>query len=106
VRGGCGDDEFDYFRQWVVLQGKDVYEAAMADPVEWALNFAFEGDLQCEELLSAAPNAYRSKAGREMPTSERKRIAKPKGDAWRENELAIRFPALVAHFDSNPAPKS
>jgi hypothetical protein len=63
ARGGCGDDEFDYFRQWVILQGKDVYEAAMADPVEWALNFSFEGDLQCEELLSAAPNAYRSKAG-------------------------------------------
>jgi hypothetical protein len=39
ARGGCGDDEFDYFRQWVILQGKDVYEAAMADPVEWALNF-------------------------------------------------------------------
>jgi hypothetical protein len=36
ARGGCGDDEFD---------------------------FSFEGDLQCEELLSAAPNAYRSKAG-------------------------------------------
>jgi hypothetical protein len=32
--------------------------------------------------------------------------SRPKGDAWRENELAIRFPALAAHFDLKPASKS
>src|SRR5262249_52563610 len=24
ARGGCGDDEFDYFRQWLILQGREV----------------------------------------------------------------------------------
>jgi len=69
ARGGCGDDEFEYFRAWLILQGKDVYEAAVTDPLRWATGPTFEGASQCEELLYAAPNAYLSKVGREMPQS-------------------------------------
>src|SRR5262245_61727713 len=98
ARGGCGDDEFDYFREWLILQGEDIFKAATADPIAWALDFAFESDPQCEGLLSAAPNAYRAEANREMPPGQRKRAKEPVGDAWEENELAIRFPALAARF--------
>ena len=99
ARGGCGDDEFDYFRQWLILQGKAVYEAAIANPIEWALDFEFEGSSQCEGLLSAAPNAYRSKTRQEMPPANPKQRRKPTGEAWRETDLAIRFPELAARFD-------
>ena len=29
---GCSDDSFSYFRSWLIVQGKDVYMAALADP--------------------------------------------------------------------------
>jgi Protein of unknown function (DUF4240) len=29
--GGCGDDMFDYFRAWLVSQGRAVFEAAIAN---------------------------------------------------------------------------
>lgn len=32
VHGGCSDDGFEYFRRWLVSRGRDVYEAALADP--------------------------------------------------------------------------
>lgn len=32
INGGCSDDGFQYFRWWLVLQGRAVYEAAVADP--------------------------------------------------------------------------
>lgn len=32
IHGGCSDDGFDYFRGWLLLQGKKVYSAALKDP--------------------------------------------------------------------------
>lgn len=32
INGGCSDDGFDYFRDWLLLQGRAVYEAALKDP--------------------------------------------------------------------------
>ncbi|MBX9581246.1 MAG: DUF4240 domain-containing protein [Gemmataceae bacterium] len=32
IRGGCSDDGFHYFRCWLLLQGREAYEAAVADP--------------------------------------------------------------------------
>lgn len=30
--GGCSDDTFDYFRGWLLYQGKETYEACIEDP--------------------------------------------------------------------------
>src|SRR6185312_1731193 len=32
INGGCSDDGFDYFRAWLIAQGKDVFRRAMQDP--------------------------------------------------------------------------
>lgn len=32
IMGGCSDDSFDYFRGWLLFQGKEVYEACIEDP--------------------------------------------------------------------------
>lgn len=32
IQGGCSDDGFEYFRDWLLLQGRKVYEAALKDP--------------------------------------------------------------------------
>jgi hypothetical protein len=32
INAGCSDDGFDYFRGWLILQGRKVYDAAMKNP--------------------------------------------------------------------------
>lgn len=32
IMGGCSDDTFDYFRGWLLYQGKETYEACIEDP--------------------------------------------------------------------------
>ena len=32
ILDGCSDDSFNYFRNWLIAQGKDVYLAALKDP--------------------------------------------------------------------------
>lgn len=32
INGGCSDDGFDYFRGWLIAQGREVFERAVAGP--------------------------------------------------------------------------
>src|SRR5262249_51849277 len=32
INGGCSDDGFEYFRRWLILQGRDVFQAAVKKP--------------------------------------------------------------------------
>ncbi|GGP32134.1 hypothetical protein GCM10010287_24150 [Streptomyces variabilis] len=32
INGGCSDDGFDYFRGWLIAQGREIFERAVADP--------------------------------------------------------------------------
>ena len=49
INGGCSDDGFRDFRTWLILQGRIVYEAALADPDSLADVLDGEGDaaIQC-----------------------------------------------------------
>lgn len=66
VMGGCSDDSFDYFRAWLIFQGKDVFEAAIRDPeaIIPALQLIEEGEVpELEDLLFVASSAYEEKTG-------------------------------------------
>ena len=43
VLGGCGDDRFTDFRCWLIAQGREIFEAALADPDSLANLKSFEG---------------------------------------------------------------
>jgi hypothetical protein len=32
INGGCSDDGFDYFRGWLISQGRTIYEDTLNDP--------------------------------------------------------------------------
>lgn len=64
--GGCSDDSFDYFRAWLIYQGKDIFEAALTNPETLIPVFAQiePGDVpELEELLYIADRAYEEKTG-------------------------------------------
>jgi hypothetical protein len=48
IQGGCSDDSFQYFRWWLILQGRAVYEAALADPDALAEVLDGEDDVEAE----------------------------------------------------------
>lgn len=57
VMGGCSDDSFDYFRFWLVLQGREVFENAMknADSLSDVFHHLEDGDYPQNEDLHYVP---------------------------------------------------
>jgi Protein of unknown function (DUF4240) len=75
IQGGCSDDGFEYFRGWLILQGRRVFEAALADPDSLASLPAVHAVaaspvftlLECENALYIASEAYEAVVGRPLP---------------------------------------
>ncbi|MFC9293106.1 DUF4240 domain-containing protein [Streptomyces sp. NPDC057011] len=110
INGGCSDDGFDYFRGWLLTQGRAAFETALADPDSLAdlpavREAAVEGlELADEEALSIAWSAYESATGRELPADSFTIRYPPLDPAWDfdfddTEETAARLPRLSALFD-------
>ncbi|MFE7097839.1 DUF4240 domain-containing protein [Streptomyces erythrochromogenes] len=110
INGGCSDDGFDYFRGWLLTQGRAVFDAALADPDSLAEHpavreAAAEGlELWDEEALSIAWSAYKSATGRELPADSFTISYPPLDPSWDFDfddtaELSTRLPRLSALFD-------
>jgi hypothetical protein len=98
---GCGDDGFWEFRAWLIAQGKEVYEKALADPESLVDLIEMDKDAQEGALIYVVMTAYEQKTGKEMPIRESKvsrPIAQLKGTHWGEEHVNSRFPKLAAKF--------
>jgi hypothetical protein len=84
LNGGCSDDGFDYFRGWLVTQGRTAFERAVADPDSLAglpavrAAAAQRMELECEATLAIAWNAHLAATGSHLPPGS----------------CTIRYPAL------------
>jgi hypothetical protein len=100
MNGGCSDDGFDYFRAWLLAQGRDTFEKALADPDTLAALENPEGEL--EEFMYLAPQAYEDKTREQMPDSVFQVATRPKlGEGWDfddDAEMKDRYPKLFAKY--------
>ncbi|HYG82881.1 MAG TPA: DUF4240 domain-containing protein [Pyrinomonadaceae bacterium] len=100
INGGCSDDGFVYFRAWLVMQGRDVYERALSDPDSLAEICDEPGELvECEEVLYIPADLFEEKTGSEMePPGAGGHIGtdEPRGERWEEDDLTGLFPRLAA----------
>ncbi|MFD7734122.1 DUF4240 domain-containing protein [Kitasatospora phosalacinea] len=67
---GASEDGFDYFRCWLIGQGRDVFEGAVHEPdalAELVPDFDEEEDGDAEELGYAADEAYERLTGLPLP---------------------------------------
>ncbi|MER5885219.1 DUF4240 domain-containing protein [Streptomyces sp. NPDC001941] len=103
--GGAGDDAFDYFRCWLIGQGREVFEGALAEPdalAELLEDFDDEIDGDGEELGYAADEAYEQLTGAVAPDlGIPPQAAEPEGsplDLEDDDVLAGRFPRLWERF--------
>jgi hypothetical protein len=59
MNGGCSDDGFEYFRAWLLAQGRDTFEKALEDPDTLAALEDPEGELEEFRLFNVSRQATR-----------------------------------------------
>jgi Protein of unknown function (DUF4240) len=103
----CSEDRFFIFRGWLVAQGRQVYQASIADPDSLADCPELGDDLPWGEWLwGVAMEAYTDRTGEEMPGLRGwpgQLIEEDAGSPWRSpeqvnSELRRRYPRLWARF--------
>ncbi|MFG2548645.1 DUF4240 domain-containing protein [Streptomyces sp. NPDC048581] len=102
---GASDDAFDFFRCWLIGQGREVYEGGVHDPDSLAdllddFDEEFDGD--AEELGYAADEAYEQLTGTVapdlgIPPAPGEPVGTPV-DFENERALAERLPKLWERF--------
>jgi hypothetical protein len=92
------DDAFTYFLEWLVAQGKEVFEKALQNPD--SLADAVEKGQVCdfEGFGSIAAGVWEEKTGLsadQMPGQKATEAKAPEGEVWKDDEdLRQRFPRL------------
>jgi len=66
LQGGCSDDAFEDFRGWLILQGREVFEGAIADPDNFDVTLHSGIASGMNGLRDAAPVAYEMRQGKAM----------------------------------------
>ncbi|CAG0994404.1 hypothetical protein PHYC_02475 [Phycisphaerales bacterium] len=106
IRGGCSDDGFEYFRAWLISNGRKVFEEGLARP-ESLVNLKIEeDDCEFEDLIFAAGDVYEAATGADLYADLpiRAPVAdQPAGKPWGEDSryLEQRFPRLWARFNGS-----
>lgn len=107
IGGGCSDDGFDYFLGWLVAQGREVFERAVADPDSLADVVDENTTAECEDMLAAAWDAYEQLTGEDPPEDEgddeddEDEAPAADDEEWDFDDAAqmrARYPRLAAAF--------
>jgi len=97
MNGGCSDDGFRYFRDWLISEGKAIYEQALLEPDSLADLPAQDG-FELESFGYAALDAYAEHTDKELERDLSDERAMPEGREWDEDELPGMFPRLAAKY--------
>ena len=97
IRGGCSDDAFRYFRDWLISEGEAVFEAALANPDSLA-DLAQDEDFELESFGYVAGEVYEQMTDQPLPASRTLEPAEPAGHDWQEEELPAMLPRLWKKF--------
>ena len=110
MNGGASDDGFEYFQRWLISRGRQIYEAALADPESLAGSTASGemGDYEFESFATTAGDVWAEKTGTKPWSDPQKRFpygsaplpSEPAGQPFEEDalHLAKRYPKLWARF--------
>jgi hypothetical protein len=100
LRGGCSDDSFDAFRGWLILQGRKVFEATLANPDGFDVGL-FHGDAGgMDTLRDAAPTAYEWREAKAMRPVKAP-LLELKGAEVEEQAFALLLPKVAAALNAS-----
>lgn len=103
ILGGCSDDSFDYFRYWLIAQGREIFDAAVAHPDSLVAVLSIEDDDPCLEFESLGSLAISAWEGKSLFPWEnayewQPGSTQPAGAPWEEDDLPMLVPRLWARF--------
>ena len=109
LNGGCSDDGFEYFRGWLITQGREAFERVVTDPDTLAelpviQREAVNGvcDLECESMYGVVWDAHGAVTGSmdlSFAVTGRYPELGQKWDFEDDDEVRRRLPRLAALFD-------
>jgi hypothetical protein len=112
IHGGCSDDDFDYFRHWLISRGRDQYETAVDNPDTLADTdlATVEDACQFENFSYVAADVWHEKTNhdRDDPDSGFPFATpsgdEPEGEPFEEDEehLSQRLPKLWERYGDDP----
>ena len=97
IGGGCSDDGFRYFRDYLISEGREVFERSLSDPDSLAA-LKIDGEAELESFGYAASKAYEKLTGSELPYPEIPGPRDPVGQEWEEDDLGSLFPRLAKKY--------
>lgn len=104
INGGCSNDTFDYFRSWLIGQGKEMFYKALHDPESLTSLISHRLEYDWEGLEYCAAEAYEAKTGEDIYSAQDNErsvpsfLKEPMGEEWKEEDLPTRFPKLWEAF--------
>jgi hypothetical protein len=99
INGGCSDDCFDYFRDYLISLGREAYETGLRDPDSLADFVATENAAGYEDISYVAMTAWERVKGDEgMPRQGARQPSDPAGEAWDEEGVEALYPRLAERF--------
>jgi hypothetical protein len=99
IGGGCSNDGFEYFRTGLILRGREVYEAALANPNNLA-DVSDARRIELEEYIG--PKAYQLRTGRDDFYDEmERRFPSPALNVRRPAGEDLDFDSAQEMFDNS-----
>lgn len=100
IDGGCSDDGFTDFRYGLISRGREVFEAAVANPD--SLAEISDDEFRNESFGYVANSVYESQTGECLPRRQAKQPSEPAGEDWDFDDEELceqKLPRLWAKFD-------
>ncbi|MDN3657896.1 DUF4240 domain-containing protein [Ferruginibacter paludis] len=103
IHGGCSDDSFNDFREWVIGQGKAFYYKTIQDPESLVeVNTDKIEEVDWEGLGYVASTVFQEMTGQDIPSAFEEHQGTT-GKEWTEesDDLKLMFPELYAKYPDN-----
>lgn len=94
LNGGCSDDGFEYFRSWLIAQGRNKFYWTLKFPRLLFLVGVKELVENYEGIAYSSYNAYQNKTGATIPARDDIEYADG-GKMFKETESFLRYPELA-----------
>lgn len=108
VNGGCSDDGFDEFRNWLILQGRDVFDAAVADPDTLADRLTGHADVGTDAhpsydayCVATGRDDYVAALAQRFPNMPDEPVLKKEWDFDDAATMRARYPRLSAAYPTD-----
>ncbi len=100
INGGCSDDCFDYFRQYLIGHGKIKFYQTIKNPESCVNWIKSDEEDNWEGLQYPAMEAYKQKTGKEIPKTFQPKF-ELKGKPFDEETVMKQYPKLAKKFMNN-----